>query len=113
MLEPEFLPRLAAPNETDTDSDILTVPRIDSSGPDNDQGRFRVIIYNDEYHDQQEVVEQLIKATDCSMQKALRIMLEAHHKGRAVCFRGSKSKAERAVKILREIRLQCEIDGDD
>lgn len=114
MTDPIF-PRLDAPDETnpenESDSDVLTVPRLD--GPDNDQNQFRVILYDDDHHSQQAVVEQLVKATECSTQKALRIMLEAHHKGRAVCFRGSKSKAERVVKVLREIRLQCEMDGDE
>jgi ATP-dependent Clp protease adaptor protein ClpS len=73
---------------------------------------FRVILYNDDFHSFDEVVLQLQKATGCDLEKALDIMLEAHAKGRAVCYKGRRDDCQKVCRILREIRLQCEIDCD-
>lgn len=73
---------------------------------------YRVILYNDEWHGMDEVVLQLQKATGCTVEKALEIMIEAHSKGRAICHRGERDECQRVAKILREIRLQVEVDCD-
>jgi len=73
---------------------------------------YRVILYNDETHGIEEVVEQVVKATACEIEQAVHITLEAHHKGRAVCFKGERSKCHEVARVLREIRLQCEVDCD-
>jgi ATP-dependent Clp protease adapter protein ClpS len=73
---------------------------------------FRVILYNDEHHSMDEVILQLQKATGCNMEKAIDIMLEAHTKGRAVCYKGGRDDCQKVCRVLREIRLQCEVDCD-
>lgn len=72
----------------------------------------RVILYNDEWHTIDEVVLQIQKATGYDMYKATSIMLEAHTQGRAVCFRGDRDQCHRVAGILRQIRLQVEVDCD-
>lgn len=72
----------------------------------------RVILYNDEWHAIDEVVLQIQKATGCDIYEATSIMLEAHTQGRAVCFRGDRDKCHRVAGILRQIRLQVEVDCD-
>jgi ATP-dependent Clp protease adapter protein ClpS len=72
----------------------------------------RVILYNDEWHAIDEVVLQIQKATGYDIYKATSIMLEAHTQGRAVCFRGDRDKCHRVAGILRQIRLQVEVDCD-
>lgn len=99
------------PAVADPDSDVLTIPELDDS--DSDTGAYRVILYNDDWHPMDQVVQQITKACECSKLKALKIMLEAHRKGRAVCYKGDKSKCHKVARILREIRLQCEVDSDD
>jgi ATP-dependent Clp protease adaptor protein ClpS len=81
----------------------------DTSGSGSD---FRVLLYNDEWHVFEEVIDQLIKATRCSVLKAEAIALEAHRRGRAVCFRGARGECHKVCDVLREIRLQCEVDCD-
>ena len=80
--------------------------------PTSQVGDYRVIIYNDDYHGTDEVIMQIHKATFYALQKCAEIMLEAHMKGRAVCYHGSREDCHRVAKVLREIRLQCEVDCD-
>lgn len=103
---PTFGPSIAEP-----ESDILTIPELDNS--DRDQGAYRVILYNDNHHDVEEVIAQVMKACECDEERATEITAQAHFTGRAVCYKGGKSKCHKVAKILREIRLQCEVDSDD
>ncbi|MBV9867800.1 MAG: ATP-dependent Clp protease adaptor ClpS [Abitibacteriaceae bacterium] len=73
---------------------------------------YRVILYNDDWHSMDEVIFQLQKATGCNIEKAMSIMLEAHTKGRAPCYHGSREDCQRVARVLREIRLQVEVDCD-
>ena len=105
-LGPSFGPAVAEP-----ESDVTTIPELDNS--DTNSGAYRVILYNDDWHPMDQVVEQIVKACECGKLKAIKITLDAHRKGRAVCYKGGKGKCHKVAKILREIRLQCEVDADD
>jgi len=92
---------------------IAIVEETQTSGPvDPTTPTHRVILYNDEWHGMDEVILQLQKATGCDLSKAEMIAFEAHFKGRAVCYKGSRDQCQRVAGILRQIRLQCEIDCD-
>ena len=95
-------------------SEIVVAPQEMGVEETTDQtgDGFRVILYNDEYHSMDEVILQLQKATGCDMEKAIDIMLEAHTKGRAVCYQGGRDDCQKVCRVLREIRLQCEVDCD-
>ena len=99
----------------DPESDVLTIPEIipDLDDSDSSHGACRVILYNDEWHPIDQVIEQVMKACECGKLKAIKITLDAHRKGRAVCYQGNRGKCHKVAKILREIRLQCEVDSDD
>src|SRR5687767_12744317 len=86
------------------------LPRLDEDTIQDDQGPYVVILYNDDYHDPGEVVEQLQKATGYDIERCIAIMLEAHTRGRAIAYTGSEEDCERAANILRQIRLQVETD---
>jgi ATP-dependent Clp protease adapter protein ClpS len=73
---------------------------------------YRVILYNDDWHSMDEVVLQVQKATACDLETAVRIVLEVHANGRGVCYRGGADDCHRVARVLREIRLQCEVDDD-
>lgn len=96
--------------ETIIEGDVLTIP--ESGVPGSGGTDYRVILYNDEWHGIDEVVEQVVKACEVSEEQAYQITMEAHYKGRAVCYRGNREKCHKAARILREIRLQCEVDCD-
>jgi ATP-dependent Clp protease adapter protein ClpS len=69
----------------------------------------RVILYNDDFHSFDEVIEQLIKALNCSFSKANYLALKAHSEGKAVVFKGPYHKCIRVSSILEEIALRTEI----
>ena len=69
-----------------------------------------VILYNDEVHGLEEVVEQIQRATGYDLERCIRIMLEAHTQGRAIAYTGSEEACERVARVLRQIRLQVETD---
>ena len=69
-----------------------------------------VILYNCDCHTANEVVEQLLKATDHPLQQCVEIMVEAHTRGRAIAYTGSSEECNRVAHILRQIRLQVETD---
>ena len=73
-------------------------------------GPWNVILYNDDWHSIDEVVFQVQKATGYSLERAVEVTLEAHHRGRAIAFTGAKEECKRVATVLREIRLQVEID---
>ena len=104
--EPETIERPAANPDVVNDEDV----RKDAD--DQTSGAYRAIIYNDDWHDPDDVVLQVQKATGYDIFKSTEIMLEAHTRGRAVCYRGARGQCQRVVRVLREIRLQAEVDCD-
>ena len=94
-----------------TNAETTGLPQIQSTPPGAGDG-YRVILYNDDYHSQDEVAAQLHKATEYSLRRCWAIMLEAHLQGRAICYHGTREKCHHVTRILREIRLQCEVDCD-
>ena len=96
---------------TESESDVLVIP--EPAEPSNSNSGYRVVLYNDDHTPIDAVIEQIIKATQCTLEKAVQITNEAHYKGRAVCYRGAREKCHAVTRILREIRLQCEVDCDD
>ena len=73
----------------------------------------RVILYNDDWHTFEDVIGQLIKATSCTEKKAEKHALNVHNNGREVVFNGKREDCQKVAAILREIRLQTEVDWDD
>ena len=69
-----------------------------------------VILFNDDHHAMDEVAAQIMKAIHCDMQTAVKLMMEAHTKGRAIIFTGHKEKCELVASILEEIRLGTKIE---
>lgn len=91
--------------------EIVEEKTDDGSGGNAGEG-YRVILYNCDCHSAEEVAIQLHKATQYPPMQCWAIMLEADKKGRAICYRGSREKCHRVTRVLREIRLQCEVDCD-
>lgn len=71
---------------------------------------WNVILLNDDWHTFDEVILQLMKATNCSRKKAEGITWEAHTKGEAVCFSGPRERCEHVASILEEIDLGVRIE---
>ncbi len=70
----------------------------------------KVILFNDEWHTFEEVINQIIKATGCSTEKAERLTWEVHELGKAMVFEGEMSDCLRVSSILEEIKLHTHIE---
>jgi ATP-dependent Clp protease adapter protein ClpS len=95
-------PTVAEPDVEDAPAPT-GAPVLEPVTPDESRGGFRVILYDDDYHGQEEVAEQLHKATQYPMLKCWAIMMEANNKGRAICYHGTRQKCRQVTTVLREI----------
>jgi ATP-dependent Clp protease adapter protein ClpS len=73
----------------------------------------RVILYNDDWHTFDDVISQLVKSGACGAAEAEQHAWTVHTQGRAQVFQGPRAESERIASVLREIRLQVEVDWDD
>ncbi len=89
--------------ETETDSEVLTEEVVESP--------WRLILYNDDIHTFDEVINQLIKAIKCSVSEAESIAWTVHNEGKATVFEGTFEECMRVNSILLEIQLITEIKG--
>lgn len=69
----------------------------------------KVILYNDDWHTFEEVINQLIKATNCPFEIARDLTFEVHVKGKAIVFSGDMKDCLRVSSVLEEIALNTEI----
>ena len=107
-----LIPTIAPAPDKTADDFLRELMRDKSLRNPKNSGGFRVVLYNDDDHSEDEVALQIQKATGCDLEKAVAIMLEAHTKGRAICFHGERKECHRVARVLREIRLQVEVDCD-
>lgn len=71
---------------------------------------YGVILFNDDWHTFDEVIEQLIKAINCSRQRAEELTWEVHTKGKARVFEGELTECLRVSAVLEEIALHTQIE---
>lgn len=88
--------------ETELDSNIETIDEITLIS--------KVVLYNDEWHTFDEVIFQIIKATGYTPQKAEKITIEVHEKGKAIVYSGEMIKCITISSVLEEISLITEIE---
>ncbi len=69
----------------------------------------RVVLFNDDWHTFDEVIAQLIKAINCTFEKARDYAFEVHVKGKAIVFNGSLSECLKVSTVLEEIALHTQI----
>lgn len=91
---------------------VLEVPDIQTEQEEKTKQDlpWNVILYNDDFHSFEEVVLQVQKATGVSQERAFAVTMEAHTKGRAVCYTGPLERCEHVAAVLRQIKLTAEID---
>ena len=94
-----------AGEQPDTQEDV-EVAELDDTGIDLPA---KVIVFNDEWHTFEEVINQIMKATGCGQNKAETLTWEIHSKGRAVVYDGDMAKCVIVSEILEEIDLSTEI----
>jgi ATP-dependent Clp protease adapter protein ClpS len=70
----------------------------------------KVILFNDEIHTFDDVIEQLIKAIHCSREKGEALAWEVDTRGRAMVFAGEMSRCMQVSGVLEEIQLMTQIE---
>lgn len=69
----------------------------------------RVVLYNDDWHTFDEVILQLIKAVNCSFEKARAHAFEVHVKGKSIVYSGKIKDCLKVSSVLEEIALNTQI----
>ena len=72
---------------------------------------WRLILYNDEEHTFDEVINQLIKALGCSVEHAEKLTWKVHNEGKATVYEGTFEECLKINSVLQEIELITEIKG--
>lgn len=70
----------------------------------------RVVLYNDDWHTFDEVIEQIIRATSCSYDHAEACTYEVHHRGKSIVFEGDMGDCLRVSSVLEEISLHTQLE---
>ena len=71
---------------------------------------FTLILFNDNFHSFEEVIEQVMKAAGYGYDKAEAITNEVHTKGKAAVIGGRIEICLRAQSVLEEINLRTTIE---
>ncbi len=84
---------------------------VDIKEEENLDTPWRLILYDDDVHTFDEVINQLIKALGCSQSKAEEITYKVHFEGKAIVFEGTFEECLKINSVLQEIQLVTEIKG--
>lgn len=70
----------------------------------------RAILFNDEVHTFDEVIDQLIKALRCDRAKAEALTWEVHTTGKSCVYTGELTRCLEITRVLEEIQLMTQIE---
>jgi ATP-dependent Clp protease adapter protein ClpS len=70
----------------------------------------KVILFNDEIHTFDEVINQILKAIKCARERAEQLTWEVHSKGKAAVFEGLMEECLKVSGILEEIGLHTQVE---
>jgi len=93
------------PAKPDVEVEVAVETKSDEDTP------WRLVLYNDEIHTFDEVINQLIKALGCSFSKAEELTFKVHNDGKAVVHEGTFEECFQINSVLQEIQLVTEIKG--
>src|SRR5436190_22347661 len=71
--------------------------------------RARVILFNDDFHTFEEVIDQVMLAIRCSTQRAEDIAWNVHNNGQATVHAGALEDCLEVSAVLEEIDLRTEV----
>ena len=95
--------------QTPPDILVTTKPKAREEASTRQIPPYNVILENDDFHSLEFVVDVLLKALGCVVERAIQLALEAHNTGRSIIWTGTKEVAELKVEQIRtfhEIRAE-------
>jgi len=93
-----------------TKPDFIEKPQIQIADDENDLFSAKVILFNDNEHDFDEVIDQLMIAINCSEEKAYLLTMQVHKSGHAVVYSSDYNQCLNVSSILEEIQLKTKIE---
>lgn len=72
---------------------------------------WKLILYDDDIHTFDEVINQLLKALGCGLSKAEELTFKVHFDGKAIVYEGNFEECLKINSVLQEIQLVTEIKG--
>jgi ATP-dependent Clp protease adaptor protein ClpS len=98
--------RRAMSESSNTESDVLedVVDETKIKEP------ARAILFNDEIHTFDEVINQIIKALKCARAKAESLTWEVHNTGKSCVYTGGLGRCLEITRVLEEIQLMTQIE---
>ncbi len=92
------------------DNDTVEVPELLLEETTTDTLSAKCILFNDDWHTFDEVINQIMKATKCSQEKAERHTMEVHFNGKSVVYTGELGRCLNVSSILEEIALRTNVE---
>jgi ATP-dependent Clp protease adaptor protein ClpS len=71
---------------------------------------YKAILFDDNTHTQDEVVNQIIKAIHCDAMRAEEIMMAAHKTGSSIVIGGTFERCEHVCSVLEQIKLKTKVE---
>ena len=95
------------------ETETVAVPTIDTETREETSQPWQVIILNDPVNLMSFVTLILRRIFGYSEQKATELMLQVHHRGRAIVWTGEREKAELYVQQLQSHQLLASMEPTD
>lgn len=92
-------------------TEVLDYPDVDTITPNDILFASKVILFNDNEHSFDDVIGQLIKAINCSYDRAEEYAFEVHNKGKSCVYDGDLVDCLKVSEILEEIALHTQIES--
>ena len=89
--------------DTQEDQELQTLDTITGSM------NGKVVLFNDEHHTFDEVINQILRAVHCSIDKAEQLTWEVHNSGKATVYEGPLPECLHVSAVLEEISLKTEV----
>ncbi|MBT3192466.1 MAG: ATP-dependent Clp protease adaptor ClpS [Verrucomicrobia bacterium] len=93
-----------------TNSSIQTVKSPDSDAKIQHDGLYEVILFNDDVNSMEHVIDSLVDVFGHPEELAVKIMIEAHRRGRAIAEVEARSLAQRHKDQLQSYGLTASIE---
>ena len=86
-----------------TSTDSKTIAKTSRKTKEKHPPMYKVLLHNDDYTTMEFVVDVLVRIFGKSLEKATQIMLNVHHKGKAVCGIYPREIAETKVDTVHNL----------